>query len=143
MIFGIGIDVLEAQRVHATYRRFGAHFVERLLLPQERAQFERTSRPERFLAMRFAAKEAVVKAMGTGFAHGMWIRDVGVLQDAWGKPEVIYSARGRRVQRRLGIGDGHLSLTDEAGLIVAVAVLLKAPRRRSRRVATARRQRSR
>ena len=63
-------------------------------MPQERAQFERTQRPERFLAMRFAAKEAIVKALGTGFAHGMWIRDVGIVQNSWGKPEVIYSERG-------------------------------------------------
>jgi holo-[acyl-carrier protein] synthase len=126
MIFGVGIDVLEAQRMHGTYARFGAHFVDRLLLPQERTQFERTQRPERFLAMRFAAKEAIVKAMGTGFAHGMWIRDVGVVQNAWGKPEVIYSERGDQVRRRLGIGEGHVTLTDEAGLVVAVAILMRA-----------------
>jgi holo-[acyl-carrier protein] synthase len=126
MIFGIGIDVLQAQRMHATYARFGARLLERLLMPAERAQFERTQRPERFLAMRFAAKEAIVKAMGTGFSHGMWIRDVGVVQNDWGKPEVIYSARGERMRQRLGIGEGHVTLTDEAGLVVAVAVLLRA-----------------
>jgi holo-[acyl-carrier protein] synthase len=127
VIFGIGVDVLEARRAHQTYRRFGERFVQRLLLPAERAQFERTQRKERFLAMRFAGKEAVVKAMGTGFAHGIWIRDVGVVQNAWGKPEVVYSARGERVRRRLGIGEGHVTLSDEGGLIVAVAVLLRAP----------------
>jgi holo-[acyl-carrier protein] synthase len=126
MIFGIGIDVLEAQRMHATYARFGARLLERLLMPAERAQFERTQRPERFLAMRFAAKEAIVKAMGTGFSHGMWIRDVGVVQNEWGRPEVIYSARGERMRQRLGIGESHVTLTDEAGLVVAVAVLLRA-----------------
>ena len=126
MIFGVGIDVLEARRVHATFARFGEHLVERLLMPQERAQFERTRRPERFLATRFAAKEAIVKAMGTGFAHGVWIRDVGVVQNAWGKPEVIYSERGERVRQRLGVGEGHVTLTDEAGLVVAVAILLRA-----------------
>ena len=73
--------------------------------------------------MRFAAKEAIVKAMGTGFAHGVWIRDVGVVQNAWGRPEVVYSPRGEKVRRKLGIGNGHVTLTDEAGLIVAVAVL--------------------
>jgi holo-[acyl-carrier protein] synthase len=129
MIFGIGIDVLAAQRMHDSYARFGARLLERLLLPQERRQFELTRRPERFLAMRFAAKEAIVKAMGTGFAHGIWIRDVGVVQNAWGKPEVIYSPRGERMRRRLGVGEGHVTLTDEAGLIVAVAVLLRAGRR--------------
>jgi len=128
MIFGIGIDVLEARRLRETYVRFGSHFVDRLLMPEERAQFERTARPERFLAMRFAGKEAIVKAMGTGFAHGMWLRDVGVVQNSWGKPEIVYSARGELLRQRLGIGDGHVSLTDEAGLVVAFAVLMQAAR---------------
>src|SRR6186713_3585524 len=131
MIYGIGVDVLEAARIKKTLARFGDHFIERLLMPAERAQLARTKRPERFIAMRFAAKEAIVKAMGTGFAHGIWIRDVGVVQNAWGKPEVVYSARGDEVRRRFGIGDGHVTLTDEAGLIVAVAVLEAAPKKKA------------
>ena len=94
-------------------------------MPQELEQLELTRRPERFIAMRFAAKEAIVKAMGTGFAHGVWIRDVGVVQNSWGKPEVVYSERGEQVRQALGSGDGHVTLTDEAGLVVAVAVLLR------------------
>ena len=133
MIYGIGVDVLQLARIERCYQRFGEHFVERLLMPAERAQLTRTRRPERFLAMRFAAKEAVVKAMGTGFAHGVWIRDIGIVQDKWGKPEIVYSARGERVRRRLGVGAGHVTLTDEAGLIVAVAVLSVAPTRRAPR----------
>jgi|SRR6185295_1612012 holo-[acyl-carrier protein] synthase len=125
MIYGIGIDVLQLDRIQRVYEKHGEHFVERLLLPDEERQFRRTARPARFLAMRFAGKEAVVKAMGTGFAHGMWIRDVGVVQNSWGKPEVIYSERGQRLRDQLGIGDCHITLTDEAGLVVAVAVLLK------------------
>src|SRR5947207_9996410 len=124
MIFGIGVDVLESGRIAHTLERFGTRFIEHLLMPEEHAQLSRTQRRERFLAMRFAAKEAIVKAMGTGFAHGMWIRDVGVVQNAWGKPEVIFSARGERVRHGLGIGAAHVTLTDEAGRVVAVAVRL-------------------
>ena len=125
MIYGIGVDVLEQARITAAWKRFGTRFVNHLLLPAEHAQLAKTQRPERFLAMRFAAKEALVKALGTGFAHGMWIRDIGIEQNAWGKPEVIYSERGELLRRRLGVGEGHVTLTDEAGLIVAVAVLMK------------------
>jgi holo-[acyl-carrier protein] synthase len=126
VIFGIGTDILRADRVEKTWQQFGEHFARRLLLDEEYALFEKAKRPVRFLAMRFAAKEAVVKAMGTGFANGMWIRDVGMLPNALGQPQVIYSERGKAVCRRLGVGDGHLTLSDEAGLIVAVAVLMKA-----------------
>jgi holo-[acyl-carrier protein] synthase len=126
MIFGIGVDVLEMRRITETLEKFGARFTQRLLMPEEQAQLARTQRPERFIAMRFAAKEAIVKAMGTGFAHGVWIRDVGVVQNEWGKPLVVFSERGERVRKGLGIGEGHVTLTDEGGLVVAVAVLMKA-----------------
>jgi holo-[acyl-carrier protein] synthase len=126
MIYGIGVDVLEAARIERSYQRFGEHFVQRLLMPEEHAQFLLTKRPERFLAMRFAAKEAIVKALGTGFANGVWIRDVGCVQNRLGKPEVVFSARGDVLRRELGVGEGHVTLTDEKGLVVAVAVLMKA-----------------
>ena len=124
MIYGVGTDVVELARVQSTYERFGDHFVDRLLMPEERELFEKW--PVRFLAMRFAGKEAAVKAMGTGFAHGMWIRDVGITNDSWGKPLIVWSERGRGVCERLGIGEGHVSLTDDAGLIIAFAVVEKA-----------------
>ena len=126
MIFGIGTDVLEARRVEQTWQRFGQHFAQRLLLDEELELFGSAKRPARFLAMRFAAKEAIVKALGTGFANGIWVRDVGMMPNALGQPQVIYSARGRAVCTKLGVGEGHLTLSDEAGLIVAVAVLMRA-----------------
>lgn len=128
MIFGIGTDIVQIERIQQIYERYGERFVERLLLPQEEQALRTHSRPARFLAMRFAAKEAIVKAMGTGFAHGMWIRDTGIAANAWGRPEIIWSQRGQKVCDDLGIGEGHVTLTDEAGLVVAVAVLMrKAP----------------
>ena len=126
MIFGIGTDLVELARVQATYDRFGQRFVERLLMDEERQLFESSKWPVRFLAMRFAAKEATVKAMGTGFAHGMWIRDVGIVNNAWGRPLIIWSERGQGVCDELGIGEGHVSLTDDAGLILAFAVVMTA-----------------
>lgn len=126
MIFGVGTDLVELSRVAATYERFGEHFVDRLLMEEERALFEKTRQKVRFLAMRFAGKEATVKAMGTGFAHGVWIRDVGILNDPRGRPVVTWSVRGRAVCRELGIGSGHVSLTDDAGLVLAFAVVEQA-----------------
>ncbi|MFI4889958.1 MAG: holo-ACP synthase [Steroidobacterales bacterium] len=125
MIFGIGIDVLRTDRIERVYHKYGERFVAHLLMPQERAQLERTARPVRFLAMRFAAKEAIVKGLGTGFGHGVWIRDIGIVQNAWGRPEIVYSARGACRCEELGVGDGHVTLTDESGLVVAVAVLMR------------------
>jgi holo-[acyl-carrier protein] synthase len=125
MIHGIGTDVVQLQRIEQVYARHGEHFVRRLLMPEEEAAFRRYRRPVRFLAMRFAAKEALVKALGTGFAHGIWIRDVGIAANAWGRPEPIWSERGRSLCERMGVGEGHVTLTDEAGLVVAVAVLLR------------------
>lgn len=126
MIFGVGTDIVELSRIQETFNRFGDHFVDRLLMDEERALYEKTRFPVRFLAMRFAAKEATVKAMGTGFAHGVWIRDVGVVNNDWGRPEIIWSSRGQVVCDRLGIGEGHVSLSDDAGLILAFAVVMRA-----------------
>ncbi len=127
MIFGIGSDVVEVRRIERSLERFGERFVERLLLPAERELYAGAKRPVRFLAMRFAAKEAIVKALGTGFAHGVWIRDVGITSNPWGRPEVIWSPRGARRARDLGVGEAHITLTDEAGLVVAMAVLMRTP----------------
>lgn len=128
MIFGVGTDVVELSRVQAAYDRFGDRFVRRILMAEEIELFRRSKQPVRFLAMRFAGKEATVKAMGTGFAHGVWLRDVGILNNDWGRPLITWSERGRRVCDRLGIGDGHVSLTDDAGLVIAFAVVETAAR---------------
>jgi holo-[acyl-carrier protein] synthase len=125
MIFGIGMDVLRLERVERVFARYGDQFARRVLLDEELELFGRSNNKARFLAMRFAAKEAIVKAMGTGFANGMWVRDVGTVPNRLGQPQVVYSARGAAMCERLGVGAGFLSLTDEAGLVVAVAVLMR------------------
>ena len=123
MIFGIGTDIVEMSRMDSTWLRFGEHFARRILMAEEMELFKRTTQPARFLAMRFAGKEATVKAMGTGFAHGVWLRDVGITSNEWGRPLIIWSERGQKVCDELGIGSGHVSLTDDAGLVMAFAVV--------------------
>ena len=126
MIFGIGTDLVALERIERAWAKHGEKFAQRILMPEELERFDPERRPVRFLAMRFAAKEAIVKALGTGFAHGVWVRDVGIRANAWGRPEPIFSPRGQGVREALGAGEGYVTLTDEAGLIVAVAVLLMA-----------------
>jgi holo-[acyl-carrier protein] synthase len=126
MIFGIGTDILKLSRIERVYQRYGDRFAQRLLLGEEWSLFTQSRNKVRFLGMRFAAKEAIAKALGTGFANGIWVRDVGSVPNSLGQPQVVYSDRGRALCERLGVGEGFLTLTDEAGLIVAVAILLRA-----------------
>jgi holo-[acyl-carrier protein] synthase len=125
MIFGVGTDLVEVQRIERVWRRFGAHFSKRILMPEEISGFDCSPDPVRYLAMRFAAKEALVKALGTGFRNGIWLRDTGSVPDARGRPLVIFSARGHAVCRELGAGEAFVSLSDEAGVVLAMAVILK------------------
>jgi holo-[acyl-carrier protein] synthase len=125
MIHGIGTDIVKIERIAAIYERHGERLAQHILMDEEFAAFRKDKRPARFLAMRFAAKEAIVKAMGTGFANGMWLRDTGVVKNELGRPEVIWSVRGRERCEHLNIGETHLTLSDDSGLVVAVAVLLR------------------
>ena len=124
MIFGIGTDLIRIQRLQASVDKFAERFAERILMPRELEGYRETRHAVRFLAMRFAGKEAVAKALGTGFAHGIWVRDIGIVHNAWGKPEVIFSTRGEAVCRDLGVGKCMISLADEGGFAVAFAVAL-------------------
>ena len=124
MIYGIGTDLVEVARIRAAHERFGARFAPRILMPEELAQFARARDPVRFLAMRFAAKEALSKAMGTGFRQGVWVRDVGMVQERSGRPVPVFSARIRARLDAAGAGAGYVSLSDEAGMVVAVAIIL-------------------
>ena len=87
--------------------------------------FYKNKNPIRFLGMRFAAKEAIVKAMGTGFSKDIWIKDVGINNLPSGKPITIFSDRGLKKIEKLDINDIQISLSDEAGLVVAFCIAIK------------------
>lgn len=126
MIHGIGTDVVRLERFEQMYQRHGERLVRHLLMLDELKLFRASTQPARFLAMRWAAKEAIVKALGTGFAQGIWLKDTGYLPNVNGKPEIIWSDNARSICARLGAGEGHLTLSDEKGLIVAMALLMRA-----------------
>jgi holo-[acyl-carrier protein] synthase len=126
MIFGIGTDIVRISRVRQSLERHGERFARRLLAAQEMADFQRTPHPARFLARRFAAKEAVAKAYGTGFTQGMTFRDIAVGHDAAGKPLLLLSGRALELQQELGIGEQFISISDEQEYAVAFVTLLKA-----------------
>jgi holo-[acyl-carrier protein] synthase len=128
VIHGIGTDIVKLERFEQMYHRHGERLVNHLLLPAELELFNGNKRPARFLAMHWAAKEAIVKAMGIGFADGMWIKDTGYVSDEKGKPRIIWSTDALVICKQLGIDNhnGHLTLSDDEGLIIGMAVLMKA-----------------
>ena len=124
MIFGIGVVVLEAARVKKVFDRFGDHFVERLLLPGERAQLELTRRKERFLAMRFAAKEAAMKALGTGHSRGVFWRGIEVVRHG-GPPQLRFYDGAAAHCASLGARGSLLTLTHSRELAIAHVLLYR------------------
>lgn len=125
MIFGIGTDIVRISRIQKSLDRYGERFSRRILAGQELDDFQRTLHPARFLARRFAAKEAVVKAYGTGFTQGMTFRDIVVSHDAAGKPLLLLSGRALELQHEMGIGETFISISDEQEYAVAFVTLLK------------------
>jgi holo-[acyl-carrier protein] synthase len=126
MIFGIGTDIVRVSRIQNALDRYGERFARRILAGQELADLKRTPYPARFLARRFAAKEAVVKAYGTGFAQGMTFQDIAIGHDTAGKPLVLLSGVALELRHELGIGEMFISISDEQEYAVAFVTLLKA-----------------
>jgi holo-[acyl-carrier protein] synthase len=87
-----------------------------------KSAWKKSSKPVRFLTMAFAAKEACVKALGTGF-KGVSYRDVGSIHEDSGKPVLVFSEKMQKRLGKLGIASSHVSLSDEGGLICAMVVL--------------------
>lgn len=121
MIVGLGIDMTELARLEAIYRKFGLRFLEKILTPAELAALP--ARPLAYLAGRFSAKEAAVKALGTGFSNGIGPRQIEVGHDAQGAPQLRLLAGAENRARRLGVKRCHLSISHERFAAVAVVVL--------------------
>ncbi|MGB1581706.1 MAG: holo-ACP synthase [Nevskiales bacterium] len=121
-IYGIGNDLLRVERMEKALSRHGERLPQRILHPCEQARYAASKRKANFLAKSFAVKEATVKALGLGF-RGIGHSDVGWTQDPLGKPLLRLSDLGQSLFDERQICASHLTLTDEAGMVMAVVVL--------------------
>ena len=124
-IFGIGTDLVNINRVQRLYNKYGQKFVDKILLPEEKKLLQSDSNPVKFLANRFAGKEAAAKAFGTGFSQGVSWRDIGVTRYRSGQPRLIFSKKIKALLAQKEILSAHISLTDDHPWAVAFVVLEK------------------
>lgn len=126
MIVGIGSDIARVARFETAMTRHGERFAARILGPNEQRRFVEHPQPAAFLAKRFAAKEAFVKALGLGLRQGIQWGEIEVLNDTLGKP--FFQLHGVAAQRAAaaGVDKSHVSLSDEAEYAVAFVVLEQA-----------------
>lgn len=123
MIVGIGTDLATVGRISRVHERFGERFARRVLHARELAAYRAAIDPGRFLAKRFAIKEAAVKALGTGERDGVLLRDFRVEHDPLGKPLLFASGEAATRCRAAGVTAMHVSLSDEGDLVSAFVVL--------------------
>ncbi|CAG0992979.1 holo-[acyl-carrier protein] synthase [Methylophilaceae bacterium] len=123
MIFGIGTDIVEVSRIEDSLARFGHAFAERILNEQEWHEYSQSSMQARFLAKRFAAKEAFAKALGTGLRTPATFQNIGVTHDDLGKPVLDIAPELQLMLDSKGIRYTHLSISDEKALAAAFVVL--------------------
>jgi len=124
-IYGIGTDIVEIARIHDILKRFGERFARRILTDDELTDYCKSAHPERFLARRFAAKEAVVKALGLGFRKELTLHTIGIAHDRYGKPELVFLEQAARYVDDLGITARFISISDERDYALAFVVLAK------------------
>ena len=123
MIVGTGVDLAEVPRIRASIERFGSRFIDRIFTPAEIAYVEsKANRYERYAA-RFAAKEAGMKAIGTGWKRGVTWRDFEVANLPSGKPTLKLHGVAARVAERLRVRNVSLSITHTAELGMAHVIL--------------------
>lgn len=124
MISGIGTDIVRVARLDALWQRHGERALKRLLVPAEIAEARGTADTGRFLAKRFAAKEAFAKAFGTGIRGVVGFQTLEVTHDALGKPEFRFHGALQNEMKHLGC-IAHLSLSDELDTVLAFVVIEK------------------
>ncbi|MDE7468845.1 MAG: holo-ACP synthase [Desulfovibrionaceae bacterium] len=122
MIHGIGVDIVEIERIAYIYNRYKERFLHRILHTQEYSSMP-TTQVDIFLASRFAVKEAFVKALGTGFRDGISFRDIATVKDKLGSPRLLLDGIAKEYYDSLGIHYAHLSLSHEASYTVAMIIL--------------------
>jgi len=123
MILGTGIDIIEVARVQGSVDRFGERFVKRVLLPDEIAYCQQHRVPGPFIAVRFAAKEAISKAFGTGIGAQLGWHDMEIRHKESGEPYVVLHGGGPTLFAARGAKQLHVSLSHTANYAAAVAVL--------------------
>jgi len=121
-IVGIGVDRIRIARIESSLERFGDRFIRRVYTPGEIRQARLKGNLARRLAMLFAAKEAVAKALATGFHQGVAPVHIETLHQLSGKPEVYLYHGAKAVAAALNISGMHVSLTDDDGVAMAVAI---------------------
>lgn len=122
-MIAIGTDILAISRVDDVLQRLGDKFMRRILTPAEQHEYHAAALPNRLLAKRFAAKEAIAKALGTGIGRGVSWQDIQIEHDEHGAPIAHLTGGALRVARERGGTRVALSLSDEADYVVAFAVL--------------------
>ena len=123
MIVGIGIDIVDLSRIDRLLREYGEQFARRILAEAERPAFAASSRPVWFLANRFAAKEALSKALGTGLRYPVTLHAISVSSDSIGKPELGFHGPLPGYLASRGVTRHHLSLSHEKAMACAVVIL--------------------
>ncbi len=123
MILGTGIDLAEVPRIRASVERYGERFLHRIYTEKEIAYVERKANKYERYAARFAAKEAGMKAIGTGWRHGIRWQDFEVANLPSGRPTLSFHGVAAEYARRLGVTNVQLSLTHTADLGMAFVIL--------------------
>jgi holo-[acyl-carrier protein] synthase len=123
MILGIGSDIVKVARIEKLLSQAGNRFCERIFSPKEISYAETRARPELHFAARFAAKEAFVKALGCGFRDGLEWRDIEVINNNLGRPELKLHGQAQKFCQKLEITNTWLSLSHEQEFALAFVVL--------------------